>query len=63
MSTICEEFGYTPSMGEIKEELKKEFEMYFDTKFKQTGFSTYENHLIEKLLNERYLNDSWNFMR
>ena len=63
VSTICEEIGYTHSMGAIKEELKKEFEMYFDTKFKQTGFSTYENHLIEKLLNERYLNDSWNFMR
>jgi len=63
VSTLCREIGYKPLMKEIKDALKKEFEMYFDTSFENTRFSTYENQLIEKLLNERYLNNSWNFMR
>lgn len=63
VSTICKEIGYTPSMRDIKEELKKEFEMYFDINIEKTTFSTYENNLIDKLLRERYLNYAWNFMR
>ena len=63
VSTIRREMGLTPSMKDIKEELKKEFELYFDTKIEKTKFTTYENYLIDKLLKERYQNDSWNFMR
>ncbi|UCD14028.1 MAG: lipoate--protein ligase family protein [Thermoplasmatales archaeon] len=63
VSTIRREMGFAPSMKEIKEELRKEFEMYFDINFEKTRFSTYENDLIDKLLKERYLNDKWNFMR
>lgn len=63
VSTLYREIGYKPLMKEIKEALKKEFEMYFDTPFETSGFSTYENQLIEKLLRERYLKNSWNLMR
>jgi lipoate-protein ligase A len=63
VSTLSREIGYKPIMKEIKKALKKEFEMYFDTSFETTEFSTYENQLIEKLLNERYLKNSWNLMR
>ncbi|MFW6119986.1 MAG: lipoate--protein ligase family protein [Petrotogales bacterium] len=63
VSTICREIGYMPSIKDIKEELKKEFEMCFNIHFEKTVFSTYENNLIEKLLKERYLNNAWNFMR
>ncbi len=62
-STICKEIGYAPSMRDIKEGLKKEFEMYFGINIEKTSFSTYENSLIDKLMKERYLNDAWNFMR
>lgn len=63
VSTIRREIGYAPFMGDIKEGLKKEFEMYFDINIEKTMFSTYENNLIDKLMKERYLNDAWNFMR
>jgi lipoate-protein ligase A len=63
VSTIRREIGYSPFIKDIKDELKKEFEIYFNTNFKKTTFSSYESNLIDKLLRERYLNDAWNFMR
>lgn len=63
VSTISREIGYAPFIEDIKEGLKKEFEMYFDVNIEKTMFSTYENNLIDKLMKERYLNDAWNFMR
>jgi lipoate-protein ligase A len=63
VSTISREIGYSPSIGDVKEGLIKEFETYFDTTFEKTMFSPYEKFLTERLLRERYLNDRWNFMR
>ncbi len=63
VSTVRREIGYAPFMKDIKEGLKKEFEMYFNINIEKTTFSAYENNLIDKLLKERYLNDTWNFMR
>lgn len=63
VSTICKEIFSKTSIDDIKEELKKEFEIYFNDKFENTTFSLYENNLIDKLLKEKYLNDAWNFKR
>jgi len=63
VSTIYKEIGYLPSIENIKEELKKNFEKYYDINFEKSTLSNYENNLIDKLLKERYLNNSWNFIR
>jgi lipoate-protein ligase A len=63
VSTIRNEIGFLLSLDTIKEELKKNFETFFDFNFKKSTFSNCEKHLIDKLLKERYLNDAWNFIR
>ena len=63
VSTIQREIGFTPPLNEIKGLLKKEFEVYFDTTIEKTMFSKLEKNLISKVLEERYYNDAWNFMR
>ena len=63
VSTICNETGFLPSIDTIKEELKKNFETFFDFSFEKSTFSNYENSLIDTLLKVRYLNDAWNFIR
>jgi len=63
VTTIRKETGQIISLGDIKNELKKEFEGYFNTSMEKTTFSKYEKKLIKKLLKNRYNNDKWNFMR
>ncbi len=63
VTTIHNEIDFLPSIDTVKEELKKNFEINFDFNFEKSTFSNYENNLIDNLLTERYLNDTWNFIR
>ena len=63
VSTIYRETKKNISFNELKNVFKKEFEVTFNTGFEKTDISTYEKGLVNRLLNERYHNDSWNYMR
>jgi len=63
VSTIYRETKKNISFTMLKNFLKKEFEVTFDTGFEKTDITEYEENLVEKLLDERYHNDSWNYMR
>jgi lipoate-protein ligase A len=60
VSTIRREIGHSPSFNTLKHTLRKGFEGCFSTKMEKTSLSPFEKHLIDILLKERYLNESWN---
>jgi lipoate-protein ligase A len=63
VTTISNELSNPPDFNEIKTQIKKEFEYYFDTGFEESELTKYEEDLIEKLMKQRYLNESWNYAR
>ena len=63
VSTLARESTNTPPIKDLKEALKIEFEKHFNSKIKKGNFTSHEQYSIEKLINERYTNDKWTFMR
>jgi len=63
VTTIQSECSDVPSINELKETLKNEFEKEFGDTLEKKPFTRYETQVIEKLLTEKYRNDTWNFMR
>ncbi|MCD6109115.1 MAG: lipoate--protein ligase family protein [Thermoplasmata archaeon] len=62
VSTLeIESKGELPLIGEIKKALADEFGKTFGVRLEKNDFTKYEKKLIEKLVQERYGRDEWNF--
>ena len=62
VSTLkIENRGEIPSIVQIKKALIEEFGKTFNVKLKKSEFTEYEKKLIEKLVEEKYSRDEWNF--
>lgn len=63
VTNILDEIKYKIQIKDIKFNLKKEFELLFDTEMKISNFSDQEISLINSLLDEKYHKKSWNYVR
>lgn len=63
VSTIFKEQKSLPDITKLKNTIKREFESYFQSEFTLSKFSSYEEEMIRKLIENRYKNDNWNLMR
>ena len=63
VSTITQETGINLPMNELKKTFNTQIEHTFHTTLKHTTFTSDEQKRIQTLLHERYLHNSWNYMR
>ncbi len=63
VSTISDECDTMPSVSDVKEKLKHEFECAFNVSIEPSSFTFGEQKLINRLVDEKYGKDEWNFRR
>ncbi len=63
VSSIEQETGDAPGVEELKASLVKEFEDRFGVRIEKGEFTVGEMERIQKLVEEKYSTDAWNFKR
>lgn len=63
VTTLTKELGFRPSMAKVKLALVEGFEEVFDAKIEEGKLVEFERKLAQKLLQERYGREEWNFRR
>ncbi|MFO7991600.1 MAG: biotin/lipoate A/B protein ligase family protein [Thermoplasmata archaeon] len=62
VTTMEDELGYRPEVDELIEDMKGEYQRYFDVKNIESGLTEKEEELVE-FYKERYRSYSWNYNR
>jgi len=63
ITTVSKELNRKVAVEEVRQEVKKSFEKYFRIHLEERPVSAQENDQIEKIAQERYLDDEWIYQR